>query len=73
MQLRVDYLHASRYRERTTGDQLHPKDRTGAVAGGQDLLIIDDISTRVTPWMRSSAIAVSTHRPACAQQCWCEE
>ena len=41
--LRLDYMHASRYRERTSGDELHWKvDPTQSLAG-RDLLIIDDI------------------------------
>ncbi|HPE80734.1 MAG TPA: hypoxanthine-guanine phosphoribosyltransferase [Gammaproteobacteria bacterium] len=43
VQLRVDYLHASRYRERTTGDQLHWKVEPAQSLAGKDLLIIDDI------------------------------
>ena len=43
MQLRLDYLHASRYRERTTGDQLHWKAEPTQSLAGKDLLIVDDI------------------------------
>jgi hypoxanthine phosphoribosyltransferase len=41
--LRVDYMHASRYRERTRGDDLHWKVEPTQPLSGQDLLIIDDI------------------------------
>jgi len=41
--LRLDYMHASRYRERTSGDELHWRvDPTQSLAG-KDVLIIDDI------------------------------
>lgn len=42
-QLRVDYMHASRYRERTSGDQLHWKVEPSEPLAGRDVLIIDDI------------------------------
>ena len=41
--LRVDYLHATRYRERTSGDALHWRVDPVQHLAGQDLLIIDDI------------------------------
>lgn len=41
--LRVDYLHASRYRERTSGDVLHWKAEPHQPLAGRDLLIVDDI------------------------------
>jgi hypoxanthine phosphoribosyltransferase len=41
--LRVDYMHASRYRERTSGDQLHWKVEPSQPLAGKDLLIVDDI------------------------------
>ena len=41
--LRVDYMHASRYRERTAGDELHWKVNPSQALAGKDLLIIDDI------------------------------
>lgn len=41
--LRVDYLHASRYRERTSGDELHWKVEPHQPLQGKDLLIVDDI------------------------------
>ncbi len=41
--LRVDYLHASRYRERTHGDALHWKVEPSQALAGKDLLVIDDI------------------------------
>jgi len=41
--LRVDYLHASRYRERTHGDELHWKVEPSQALAGKDLLVIDDI------------------------------
>jgi hypoxanthine phosphoribosyltransferase len=41
--LRVDYMHASRYRERTTGDELHWKVEPSQPLAGRDLLIVDDI------------------------------
>ena len=41
--LRVDYLHATRYRERTAGDTLHWKVTPTQTLAGKDLLVIDDI------------------------------
>ena len=41
--LRLDYMHASRYRERTAGDDLHWKVDPTQTLAGRDLLIIDDI------------------------------
>ena len=41
--LRLDYMHASRYRERTSGDDLHWKVDPSQPLAGRDLLIIDDI------------------------------
>jgi hypoxanthine phosphoribosyltransferase len=41
--LRLDYMHASRYRERTLGDDLHWKVNPTQVLAGTDVLIIDDI------------------------------
>jgi len=41
--LRVDYMHASRYRERTSGDDLHWKVDPSQSLAGRDLLIVDDI------------------------------
>lgn len=41
--LRIDYLHASRYREQTSGDELHWKANPTHSLEGRDLLIIDDI------------------------------
>jgi len=41
--LRVDYMHASRYRERTTGDELHWKVEPAQSLAGKDVLIVDDI------------------------------
>ena len=43
VQLRVDYMHASRYRERTSGDELHWKVEPAQLLAGKDLLIVDDI------------------------------
>jgi len=42
-QLRVDYLHASRYRERTHGDELQWRVEPSQSLVGKDLLVIDDI------------------------------
>ena len=41
--LRVDYMHVSRYRERTSGDELHWKVEPTNDLAGKDVLIIDDI------------------------------
>lgn len=41
--LRVDYMHASRYRERISGDELHWKVEPTQDLAGRDLLIVDDI------------------------------
>ena len=41
--LHLDYLHASRYRERTSGDHLHWKVDPAQSLAGKDLLLIDDI------------------------------
>ena len=41
--LRVDYMHATRYRERTTGDELHWKVAPSQSLAGRHLLVIDDI------------------------------
>ncbi len=41
--LRVDYLHATRYRERTSGDALHWKVEPSNELAGRNVLIIDDI------------------------------
>lgn len=41
--LRVDYMHASRYRERTSGDELHWKVNPSQPLVGKDILLIDDI------------------------------
>jgi hypoxanthine phosphoribosyltransferase len=42
-QLRVDYMHASRYRERTAGDELHWKVEPTQALAGKHLLVVDDI------------------------------
>jgi hypoxanthine phosphoribosyltransferase len=41
--LRLDYMHASRYRERTLGDDLHWRVSPSQALAGKDLLLIDDI------------------------------
>ncbi len=41
--LHLDYLHASRYRERTSGDTLHWRIDPARPLAGMDLLLIDDI------------------------------
>lgn len=41
--LRVDYMHASRYRERTSGDELHWKVEPSQPLAGRDVLVVDDI------------------------------
>ncbi|MCB1800489.1 MAG: hypoxanthine-guanine phosphoribosyltransferase [Gammaproteobacteria bacterium] len=41
--LRVDYMHASRYRERTRGEELHWKIEPSNDLAGKDVLIVDDI------------------------------
>jgi hypoxanthine phosphoribosyltransferase len=41
--LRLDYMHASRYRERTSGDELHWKVDPSQSLTGKDVLIVDDI------------------------------
>lgn len=41
--LRVDYLHATRYRDRTAGDTLQWKVEPANELAGRDLLVIDDI------------------------------
>lgn len=41
--LRVDYMHATRYRERTSGDDLHWKVEPSQDLRDKDLLIVDDI------------------------------
>jgi hypoxanthine phosphoribosyltransferase len=41
--LRVDYMHATRYRERTSGDELHWKVEPSNDLAGKDVLVIDDI------------------------------
>ena len=41
--LRLDYLHATRYRERTSGDDLHWKVEPSNELEGRDVLVIDDI------------------------------
>ena len=41
--LRVDYMHASRYRERTSGEELHWKVEPVQRLQGKDVLIVDDI------------------------------
>ncbi len=41
--LRVDYMHASRYREKTSGDDLHWKVNPSQPLAGKDVLLIDDI------------------------------
>ncbi len=41
--LRVDYMHASRYRERTSGDELHWKVEPSQDLAGKHVLIVDDI------------------------------
>jgi hypoxanthine phosphoribosyltransferase len=41
--LRVDYMHASRYRERTAGDELHWKVEPAQSLAGKDVLVVDDI------------------------------
>ena len=39
----IDYLHATRYREKTSGDSLHWKSKPQQSIKGRTLLIIDDI------------------------------
>lgn len=41
--LKLDYLHASRYRERTFGDELHWKKHQEAELDGRDVILLDDI------------------------------
>ena len=41
--LRLDYMHASRYRERVSGDELHWKVEPTQPLAGKNLLIVDDI------------------------------
>jgi len=41
--LRIDYLHASRYRERTRGGELDWKRHHDVPLAGRDVLVIDDI------------------------------
>jgi hypoxanthine phosphoribosyltransferase len=41
--LRIDYLHATRYRERTSGGLLDWRRRHEAALEGRDVLVIDDI------------------------------
>lgn len=41
--LRVDYMHATRYRERTSGDALHWRVEPSQPLAGRDLLVVDDI------------------------------
>lgn len=41
--LKVDYLHATRYRERTTGTELQWKKHHEADLAGRTVLVIDDI------------------------------
>ena len=41
--MRLDYMHASRYRERTSGDDLHWKVEPAQPLADKDLLIVDDI------------------------------
>ncbi len=41
--LRLDYMHASRYRERTHGDELHWRVEPTQSLAGRDLLVVDDI------------------------------
>jgi hypoxanthine phosphoribosyltransferase len=41
--LRIDYLHATRYRERTAGGLLDWKRHPEAPLAGRDVLVIDDI------------------------------
>ncbi|MCB1775712.1 MAG: hypoxanthine-guanine phosphoribosyltransferase [Gammaproteobacteria bacterium] len=41
--LKVDYMHASRYREQTSGDALHWRVEPTQALAGRHLLIVDDI------------------------------
>lgn len=41
--LKLDYLHATRYRERTFGDELHWKKHQESDLAGRDVILIDDI------------------------------
>jgi len=41
--LKVDYMHASRYRERTSGDELHWRVEPAQELAGRHLLVVDDI------------------------------
>ena len=41
--LRVDYIHATRYRERTSGDLLQWKVEPSQPLAGRDVLVVDDI------------------------------
>lgn len=41
--LRVDYLHATRYREETEGNELHWRVEPAHSLRGKDVLIVDDI------------------------------
>jgi hypoxanthine phosphoribosyltransferase len=41
--LRVDYMHATRYRERTSGDDLHWKVEPSQDLAGKHVLVVDDI------------------------------
>ncbi len=41
--MRIDYLHATRYRERTFGDELQWKKRPETVLSGREVILLDDI------------------------------
>ena len=43
MPLRVDYLHATRYREQLSGETLHWRVEPSNELSGRDVLVIDDI------------------------------
>ena len=65
--LRVDYIHATRYRERTSGGELNWLRRPGTPLTGQTVLLVDDI---LDEGITLAAIAHSC-REAGAQEVFC--
>ena len=67
--LELSYLHATRYRNETSGGELFWKAKPEISFIDRDVLIIDDILDEVTPWARSSTFATTPAPAPCTPPC----
>lgn len=72
--MKIDYLHASRYRERTFGDELHWKKRPEMALAGRHVILMDDILDEghtlaaITAYCESEGAATVTSAVLVAKQ-----